>query len=97
VQVADQSVTGSAPETTALGAEPDADIAAISFSAPDIAIIGARIARGETKTEVIRTMPGYTARRHRTFVPYYEILYRACATHGLIDAPMYGKQARREA
>jgi hypothetical protein len=85
------------PETRMLGAEPDVDTDPIPFSAPDIAIIGARIARGETKTEVVKAMPGYTARRHRTFVAYYELLYRACATHGLIDARMDAVQAQREA
>jgi hypothetical protein len=75
-QTAHQSVTDPASEPTALGGEPDADLTAIPFSAPDIAIIGARIARGETKTEVVKAMPGYTARRHRTFVTYYDM--RCC-------------------
>jgi hypothetical protein len=96
-QAARQPEPSPTPETRMLGAVPDVDTDPIPFSAPDIAIIGARIARGETKTEVVKAMPGYTARRHRTFVAYYELLYRACATHGLIEAPMDAAQARREA
>jgi hypothetical protein len=74
--------------TTALEADADADSSPIPFSARELVVIGARIARGETKTEVVKAMPGYTARRHRTFVTYYEMLYRACAEQGVLNAPV---------
>lgn len=84
-------------ETTVPAAELERDAALIPFSASELVVIGARIARGETKTEVVKAMPGYTARRHRTFVAYYELLYRACTTHGLIDTPMDAATMRHEA
>jgi hypothetical protein len=88
VQTSHQSEPRPTPETTVLASEPHGDAAPIPFSAPELVVIGARIARGETKTEVVKTMPGYTARRHRTFVAYYEMLYRACAEQGVLDAPV---------
>jgi hypothetical protein len=49
-------------------ADVSAGASALPFSAGEVAVIAARMARGETKTEVVRSMPGYATRRHREFV-----------------------------
>ena len=49
----------------------------LGLSPVDLAEIGARIARGETKTEIVRQMPGYTTRQHRQFAAYYDTVHKA--------------------
>jgi hypothetical protein len=59
-------------------------ISDLGFSPTDIAEIGARIARGEKKTEVVRTMRGYNTRRHQEFAAYYDMLYRELGERRLV-------------
>ena len=49
----------------------------LGLSPVDLAEIGARLARGETKTEIVRQMPGYTTRQHRQFAAYYDTVHKA--------------------
>ncbi|MBP1466184.1 hypothetical protein EYB53_010750 [Candidatus Chloroploca sp. M-50] len=49
-------------------------LALLPFTISDIARLSARIARGDTKTEIVRSMPGYATRRHREFVGYYDAI-----------------------
>lgn len=61
------------------------DDAELPFTTSEVAVIAARIARGETKTEVVRTMPGYGTRRHREFVAYYDRIATTLAEAGLTE------------
>jgi hypothetical protein len=72
---ADRAVTADAPDSPEL-----------PFTAREAAGIAARIARGETKTEVVRAMPGYATRRHREFVAHYDSLAATLADAGLLEA-----------
>jgi hypothetical protein len=71
-------------QTTFAAAESVFAISDLGFSPTDIAEIGARIARGEKKTEVVRTMKGYDTRRHREFAAYYDMLYRELGERRLV-------------
>ncbi|EFO80323.1 cell division FtsK/SpoIIIE [Oscillochloris trichoides DG-6] len=50
----------------------------------EIAIIGARIALGHTKTAIVRAIPDYDTRRHREFAAYYERIAAELAGRGVV-------------
>jgi hypothetical protein len=56
----------------------------LPFTARKVAVIAVRIARGETRTEVVRAMPGYATRRHREFVAYYAVIAAALDEEGML-------------
>jgi hypothetical protein len=76
-----------------IGVEPSrepADLSAqgasLEFTPEEIAAIGARIALGQRKTEIVRRMPGYDTRRHREFAAYYDKLAATLASQHLITS-----------
>jgi hypothetical protein len=77
-----QKIAGA--QTGFAAAETGFAVSDLGFSPTDIAEIGARIARGEKKTEVVRTMKGYDTRRHREFAAYYDMLYRELGERRLV-------------
>jgi hypothetical protein len=76
------------PEQPDSEVQVNLSITDLPFSSGEIAVIAARIGRGETKTEVVRKMPGYATRRHREFVAYYEALHTVLASAGLVESRM---------
>lgn len=79
-----RSPADSLPTVASTRDETAAEVAALPFTTGEVAVIAARIARGETKTEVVRNMPGYGTRRHREFVAYYDGIAAALAEAGLV-------------
>jgi hypothetical protein len=73
-----------AVQTGFAAAESGFAVSNLALSPADIAEIGARIARGEKKTDVVRTMKGYDTRRHREFAFYYDMLYRELGERGIV-------------
>ncbi|NCC34841.1 MAG: hypothetical protein EOM24_22925 [Chloroflexia bacterium] len=80
----DETTGGSnAPTDPVTAARSAGDpLAVIPFTISDIARLSARIARGDTKTEIVRSMPGYATRRHREFVGYYDAIAATLAAGG---------------
>jgi hypothetical protein len=66
----------------------------LPFTAREVAVIAARIARGETRTEVVRAMPGYATRRHPEFVAYYELIAAALDETGIVPVQWHSEAHR---
>ncbi len=79
-----QKIAGS--QTTFAAAASDFAVCNLGFSPADIAEIGARIARGEKKTDIVRAMRGYDTRRHREFAGYYDMLHSELGERGMHQA-----------
>lgn len=79
----ENAVSAAAPAVSA--ADEAFSVSHPAFSPAEIAVIAVRIARGETKTAVVKQMPGYATRRHRAFAASYDRLYSQLAEQGLIE------------
>jgi hypothetical protein len=65
--------------------ESDVVVSESVFSTVEIALIGAEIARGEKKTNMVRGMPGYDTRKHRLFAAYYTMLYKDLGERAILS------------
>ncbi|HEU4327360.1 MAG TPA: FtsK/SpoIIIE domain-containing protein [Roseiflexaceae bacterium] len=63
--------------------ESDFVIFNLRYSPAEIAVIAARIARGEMKSKIVPKMPQYDTRKHRMFAAYYDMLYKAITEQGV--------------
>ncbi len=78
-------------------------VSEIPFSTPQIAQIAAEIARREKgKTEIVKNMPGYAARKHTLYATYYDrlagaITDRPAVEGALVDYPNQNGQMQNQA
>ncbi len=67
----------------------------MNYTPAEIASIAARIAGGEGKSEIVTTMPYYSARHHRKFAAFYDSLYTGLVDQGLVIPKKKPRKAKQ--